>query len=98
MAQNALIVERQDVLIAPQTQRDDSTTRLPVEDVILPSRFIGWSGLREFGRSKTLLNLFLCRVVLSMGEEPRFVSLESGAPPGGQYKKDDGERAMRFHA
>jgi len=97
-AQNALIVEREPVLVAPGARCGDSTAGLPVVDLIHPHRFAGWSSLHECGRSKTLLDFFLCRALLSMGQEPSLVGLEKGAPVDGQRKKDDGERERQLYA
>lgn len=95
--QNALIVEREPVLVAQGAGCGDSTTRLPVVDLIYPYRFAGWSRLRKGGRSKALPDLLLCRMTLTMGEETSFVGLEKDAPADGQ-RKDNDKREWQLHA
>ena len=45
-----------------------------------------------------LLDFFLRRAVLSMGEESSLVGLEKGASADSQRKKDNGERRRQLHA
>ena len=89
-AQHVLIVEREPVLVAPGARCGHTIiSRLPIVDLIYPHRFAGWSCLRKSGRSKALLDLLLCRAILSMGEEPSFVGFEKGTPAECQHKKDE---------
>jgi len=97
-AQNTLVVEGKPILVAPGARCGHTITRLPVEDLIHPSRFTGWSALRECGRSKALLNFFLGRAQLSMGEESFLVGFETGASADSERKKDNGERRRQLHA
>ncbi len=91
LPQNGLVVEREDVFIAPHARCRRPIPRLLRPNLVNPERFPRLRDGGQRGRSESLPDFLLHRTILSGSQVGRFFGLNHRTSRDGQHETQEGD-------